>query len=96
MGCIGVMGLLEEAHGAAIHREMVPFVQYVLLYGVKTRCGMERIKALPRLLCSDEALMQLVGFTAQQVRQGICRRGRPSGRASGSPGRSARIPWRSI
>ena len=24
---IGVMGLLEEAHGAAIHREMVPFVQ---------------------------------------------------------------------
>ena len=24
---IGVMGLLEEAHGAAIHREMLPFVQ---------------------------------------------------------------------
>jgi len=24
---IGVMPLLEEAHGAAIHREMVPFVQ---------------------------------------------------------------------
>jgi len=24
---IGVMALLEEAHGAAIHREMVPFAQ---------------------------------------------------------------------
>src|SRR5262245_59085207 len=31
--------------------------------------------ALPALLCSDEALMQLVGFNAQQVRQGICQRG---------------------
>src|SRR6201993_5520977 len=40
---IGVMGLLEEAHGAAIHREMVPFVQYVLLYGVKTLFGIESI-----------------------------------------------------
>jgi hypothetical protein len=33
---IGVMTLLEEAHGAAIHREMVPFVPYVLSYGLKT------------------------------------------------------------
>jgi hypothetical protein len=24
---IGVMALLEEAHGAAVHRAMVPFVQ---------------------------------------------------------------------
>ena len=29
---IGVMALLEHVHGAAIHREMVPFVQYLLLY----------------------------------------------------------------
>ena len=65
---IGVMGLLEGAHGAAIHREMVPFVQYVLRYGVKTRFGIERINALPRLLFSDEALMPLVGCNAQQVR----------------------------
>jgi hypothetical protein len=72
---IGVMNLLEETHGAAIQREMVPFVQYVLLYGIKTLFGIESIKALPHLLFSDEALMQLVGFNAQQVRQGICQRG---------------------
>ena len=40
---------------------MGPFVQYVLRYGVQTLVGIERIKALPRLLCSDEALMRLVG-----------------------------------
>jgi hypothetical protein len=72
---IGVMTLLEEAHGATIRRQMVPFIQYVLLYGVKTLFGIESINALPSLLFSDEALMQLVGFNAQQVRQGICPRG---------------------
>jgi DDE family transposase len=83
---IGVMVLLEEAHGAAIHRQMVPFVQYVLLYSMKTLCGMESINALPSLLFSDEALMQLVGFNAQQVRQGICRRGATKRQGEQLPG----------
>ena len=72
---VGVMALLEEAHGTAIQREMLPYVQYVLLYGLKTLFGIESMNALPPLLFSDEALMQLVGFNAQQVRQGICQRG---------------------
>jgi hypothetical protein len=90
---LGVMTLLEEAHGAAIQREMIPFVQYVLLYGLKTWFGIESINALPSLLFSDEALMQLVGFNGQQVRQGVCQRGAPSARASGPLGRSAQTPW---
>jgi Transposase DDE domain len=83
---IGVMALLEQVHGAAIHREMLPFVQYLLLYGVKTLCGIKSINALPRLLFSDEALMQLVGFNAQQVRQGVCRRGTAKRQRARSPG----------
>jgi hypothetical protein len=83
---IGVMSLLEEAHGSAIQREMVPFVQYVLLYGLKTLFGIESIHALPRLLFSDEALMQLVGFNAQQVRQGICQRGATKRQGERRPG----------
>jgi hypothetical protein len=83
---IGVMALLEAAHGAAIQRKRVPVVQSVLLYGVKTLLGMPSINALPRLLCSDEALMPLVGFNAQQVGEGVCQRGattRPGERAPG-------------
>jgi hypothetical protein len=72
---IGVMVWREEAHGAAIHRQLVPFVQDVLLDSLKTRCGMESLNALPRLLFRDEALMPWVGFNAQPVRQGLCRRG---------------------
>jgi len=48
------------------------------------------------LLFSDEALMQLVGFNAQQVRDGVCQRGAPSGRPRASQGRFAQIPWPTI
>lgn len=82
----GVMALLTEVRGTAIQREMVPSVQYVLLYGLKTLFGIESMHALPPLLFSDEALMQLVGFNAQQVRQGICQRGATKRQGERSPG----------
>jgi Transposase DDE domain len=72
---LGVMAMLQETHGAGIDRVMVPFVQYLLLYGLKTLFGIESINALPTLLFSDEALMQLVGFNTQQLRDGVCQRG---------------------
>jgi hypothetical protein len=83
---VGVMTLLEQAHGAAIPREMVPFVQDVLLDGVKTLLGIARMNALPSVLCSDEALMPLVGFHAPQVRPGICQRGTTTRQGERSPG----------
>ncbi len=83
---IGVMALLEDVHGAAIQREMVPYVQYVLLYGLKTLFGIESMNALPALLFSDEALMQLVGFNAQHVRQGMCQRGAAKRQGERPPG----------
>jgi Transposase DDE domain len=70
-----VVDLLGHVQGTAVQREMVPFVQYVLLYSLKALFGIERMNALPLLLFSDEALMRLVGFNAQQVRQGVCQRG---------------------
>jgi hypothetical protein len=72
---LGVMALLEQVYSVAMQRVMVPCSQYVLLYGLKTLFGIESIKALPTLVFSDEALMRLVGFNAQQVRHGICQRG---------------------
>src|SRR5262245_31929263 len=83
---IGVMSLLEAAHGAAIQREMVPFVQYVWLYGLKPLVGIASLNALPRSLFSDEALRQLVGCNAQQVPQGLCQRGTTTRQAERAPG----------
>jgi hypothetical protein len=42
---------------------------------LKTLLGIERIHALPTWLFSDEALMPLVGFNTQQLRDGVCQRG---------------------
>src|SRR4029450_8945133 len=42
--------------------------------------------ALPALLCSDEALMPLVGFNAQHVRQGMCQRGATTRQGERTPG----------
>jgi Transposase DDE domain len=72
---LGVVNWLGEVQGTAVQREMVPMVQYLLLYSLKTLFGIESMHALPALLFSDEALMRLVGFNAQQVRQGVCQRG---------------------
>jgi hypothetical protein len=72
---LGVLEWMAGVQGTALQREMVPVVQYLLRYGLKTLCGMERMKARPALLCSDEALLPWVGFNAQQVRYGVCQRG---------------------
>jgi hypothetical protein len=83
---LGVMAVLEQASGAGIHRAMVPFVQYVWLYGLKTLLGIERINARPNLLFSAEALRPLVGFKAQQVRHGVCQRGASTWQGERAPG----------
>ena len=72
---LGVVDLLDNVQGTAVQREMVPFVQYLLLYSLKTLFGIESMHALPALLFSDAALMRLVGFNAQQVHHGVCQRG---------------------
>jgi hypothetical protein len=54
---LGVLELMEAVQGTALQREMVPVVQYLLLYGLKTLFGIESMNALPVLLFSDEALM---------------------------------------
>src|SRR5262245_22057923 len=58
----------------------------VLRYGLKTWFGIKRMHALPPLLCSDEALMPLVGFNARPVRQGVCQRGATTRQRERTPG----------
>jgi len=82
----GVMAWLGQRRGAALDRVLGPVVQAVLRYGVKTLVGMERSHARPALLWSDEARMRLVGCKAQQVRQGVCPRGRTKRQGERTPG----------
>jgi hypothetical protein len=72
---LGVIELLGDVQGRAVQRQMVPYVQDVLLYSLKTLLGSERRNALPALRFRDAALMRLGGVNAHQGRHGVCQRG---------------------
>ncbi len=55
---LGVRDWLGDVQGTGMQREMVPVVQYLLLYSLKPVFGIESMNALPALLFNDEALMR--------------------------------------
>ena len=73
---IGAMRVLEAVAPLGVRRIMVPFVQYVLLYVCRVLLAVPSMNALSSLLFSNMAAMNLVGFNAHQVKNGVCRRGR--------------------
>ena len=56
-------------------RENVPAIRYVLLYLIKLLMGIPGMAQMGPLLLQDPAMMQLVGFNAFQIENGVTRRG---------------------
>ena len=54
---------------------LVPAILFVLLYGTRVLFGIESSNALPALLFSNVAAMTLLGFNAEQVADGMSKRG---------------------
>src|SRR5258707_12091978 len=72
---VGMLRAFEQLSLPGVKRVLVPSVQFVLLYFLKVLFGSESMNELPRILFSDLALMELVGFNAQQCEQGLTKRG---------------------
>ena len=72
---IGMMAVLERMDLPGVQRVLVPTVQFVLLYLLKVLLGGQSMNELPRVLFSQVALMELVGFNARQVADGLTKRG---------------------
>src|SRR5712692_8930209 len=72
---IGMMAVLEQMELPGVQRVLVPTVQFVLLYVLKVLYGGQSMNELPRVLFSNVALMELVGFNARQVEEGLTKRG---------------------
>src|SRR5437868_4621424 len=72
---LGMMAVLEQVELAGVQRVLVPTVQFVLLYLLKVLFGGQSMNELPRVLFSNMALMELVGFNARQVEEGLTKRG---------------------
>lgn len=72
---IGMLGAFEQVVLPEVKRMLVPTIQFVLLYFLKVLFGSESMNELPRILFSDLALMELVGFNAHQCAEGLTKRG---------------------
>lgn len=58
-----------------VYRVFLPALYFLLLYGTRLLLGIPSSNALPELLFSNVALMELIGFNAYQVAQGMTARG---------------------
>jgi hypothetical protein len=68
---LGMLEAFEQVSQAGVKRTLVPTVQFVLLGG-------QSMNEFPRVLFSDLALMELIGFNAQQCENGLTTRGEAS------------------
>src|SRR5437763_10946401 len=72
---LGMLEAFAQVSLTGVKRTLVPTVQFVLLYFLKVLFGSSSMNELPRVLFSDVALMELVGFNAQQCENGLTNRG---------------------
>src|SRR5947199_613034 len=72
---LGMLEAFAQVSLTGVKRTLVPTVQFVLLYFLKVLLGGESMNELPRVLFSDLALMELVGFNAHQCENGLTTRG---------------------
>jgi hypothetical protein len=72
---IGMLAAFEQVTLPEVKRVLVPAIQFVLLYMLRVLFGCESMNELPRVLFSNLALMELVGFNAYQCAEGLTKRG---------------------
>lgn len=72
---IGMMAVLEQMQLPGVQRVLIPTVQFVLLYLLKVLFGGQSMNELPRVLFSQVAVMELIGFNARQIEEGLTKRG---------------------
>ncbi len=72
---LGMLEAFAQVSLTGVKRTLVPTVQFVLLYFLKVLLGGESMNELPRVLFSDLALMELVGFNAHHCENGLTTRG---------------------
>jgi hypothetical protein len=59
-----------------VKRVMIPTMLMILTYEVKQLMGIARMNQLEEHLFRDTALLKIIGFTARQIQEGFCHRGK--------------------
>lgn len=72
---IQVFPLLKGISPEDRQRENIPFIQFVLVFLMKTIGSIPKMEPVHDLLLTVELLMGICGFNAYHVRNGSCARG---------------------
>jgi hypothetical protein len=59
-----------------VKRVMIPTVLMILTYEMKQLTGISSMNQLEEHLFRDTALLKIIGFTARQIQEGFCQRGK--------------------
>ena len=72
---IGYLKILD-VDGKGYSRKMITIAKLLLTYNVKILMGISSMNQIPELLFGDVGLLMLLGFTAEQIKNGHCKRGK--------------------
>lgn len=81
MNDIGFMDALNRFNIMGYKRMILPLVHFILTYMTKILLDIPSMNALPEILFANCAAMELLGFNAQVLKDGICNRGHHSRKA---------------
>jgi len=89
MNHIGFMDALKRFNIVSYKRMIIPLVQFILTYMTKILLDIPSMNAMPEILFANCAAMELLGFNAQVLKEGICNRGHHSR----TPGKEKPTPF---
>jgi len=72
---IGFLTVLD-VDGKGYARKLITIGKLLLTYEVKILLGIQSLNQVPQMLFGDIGLMMLIGFTAEQIKNGHCKRGK--------------------
>ena len=73
---IDFYNVLEKTEGEGYQRIMVTLVRLLTTYSAKVLLGIAPLRQVPMLLFKDVGLLKQIGFTAIEISEGICKRGK--------------------
>jgi Transposase DDE domain len=73
---LGFFVILEKIEGEGYERVLISITKLLLTYSIKILLGITSLNKVPYLLFREIALLQLIGFTALEIKEGVCKRGK--------------------
>jgi len=67
---------ITDIKSSGYKRIMLPIVRLITTYSVKILLGISSMNKIPNLLFREVSLLSMIGFTATQIQNGCCKRGK--------------------